>query len=96
MQYRTTIDPHGVLLFSCWLGINSGFYTTGEGVCYLNHLVIGQDVLKFTYSRVTNTPGRQQSKTLLLSRNVDQKSLDTEFSIAICLATNGNKIKTLF
>ena len=31
-----------------------------------------------------NTPGRRQSETLILSTNVDQKSLETEFSIAIC------------
>ena len=43
------------------------------------------------------TPGRRQSKTPTLSRNVDQKSLETEFSIAICRHT-GNKwqSKTLF
>ena len=29
------------------------------------------------------TPGRRQSKTLILSTKVDQKSLETEFSIAI-------------
>ena len=29
------------------------------------------------------TPGRRQSKTLILSTNVDQKSIETEFSIAI-------------
>ena len=33
------------------------------------------------------TPGRRQSKTLILSTNVDQKSLGTEFSIAICRPT---------
>ena len=44
----------------------------------------------------------RQSKTLILSTNVDQKSLETGFSIAICrpifrlpcvarLATNGNQ-----
>ena len=33
------------------------------------------------------TPGRLQSKTLILSTNVDQKSLETEFSIAICRPT---------
>ena len=34
----------------------------------------------------SNTPDRRQSKTLILSRNhfEDQKSLETEFSIAIC------------
>ena len=31
-----------------------------------------------------HTPGRRQSKTPILSRNVDQKSLETECSIAIC------------
>ena len=30
------------------------------------------------------TPNRRQSKTLILSANVDQKSLETEFSIVIC------------
>ena len=30
------------------------------------------------------TPGRRQSKTPILSRNVDQKSIETVFSIAIC------------
>ena len=29
------------------------------------------------------TPGRRQSRTLILSRNQDQNSLETEFSIAI-------------
>ena len=39
------------------------------------------------------TPGRRQSKTLLLSTNVDQKSLETEFSIAICRPT-GAKLQS--
>ena len=40
-----------------------------------------------------STPGRRQSKALKLSTNVDQKSLETEFSIAYVarLATNGNR-----
>ena len=37
-----------------------------------------------------NTPDWWQSKTLLLSTNVDQKSLETEFSLAIC-RLNGDK-----
>ena len=43
------------------------------------------------------TPGRRQLKTSILSTNVDQKSLETEFLIAICRPT-GNKwqSKTLF
>ena len=44
-----------------------------------------------------NTPDRQQSKTLILSTNIDQKLLETELLIAICCPT-GNKCqsKTLF
>ena len=43
------------------------------------------------------TPGRQQSKTFILSTNVDEKSFEIEFSIAVCCQT-GNKwqSKTLF
>ena len=40
------------------------------------------------------TLGGRQSKTRILSRNVDQKSIETVFSIAIfvaTLATNGNR-----
>ena len=36
-----------------------------------------------------NTLGRGQSKMPILSKNVDQKSLETKFSIAV--ATNGNQ-----
>ena len=43
------------------------------------------------------TLGKQQSKMLIPSTNVDQKSLETEFLIAIC-RPNGDKwqSKTLF
>ena len=43
------------------------------------------------------TPGRRQSKIPILSRYVDQKSIETVFSIAIC-SPIGNKwqSKTLF
>ena len=43
---------------------------------------------------LTQAPGRRQSKTLIVSTNVDPKSLETEFVIAIFvarLATNGNR-----
>ena len=44
-----------------------------------------------------NTPGRRQLKTPILLRNVDQKSLETEFSIAICRHTGDKwQSKTLF
>ena len=43
------------------------------------------------------TTDRQQSKTLILSTNVDQKSLETVFYIAICrLAGDKWQSKTLF
>ena len=43
------------------------------------------------------TPDRRQSKTLILSMNVDQKPLETEFLIAIC-RQSGDKwqSKTMF
>ena len=43
------------------------------------------------------TPGRRQSQTVIPSTNVDQKSLETEFSNAICRSI-GDKCqsKTLF
>ena len=40
-----------------------------------------------TFSVSMLTPGRRQSKTSILSTNVDQNSLETEFSIAICRQT---------
>ena len=43
------------------------------------------------------TPDRQQSKTLILSTNIDQKLLETEFLIAICRPTDDKwQSKTLF
>ena len=43
------------------------------------------------------TPGRRQSKTPILSRNVDQKLIETVFSIAICRHTGDKRqSKTLF
>ena len=52
---------------------------------------------KKTFNYYIHTPGRQQSKTPKLSRNVDKKWLETDFLIAICRHT-GNKwqSKTLF
>ena len=38
-------------------------------------------------SVTVDTPGRRVSKTLIPSTNVGQKSLETEFSIAICRPT---------
>ena len=43
------------------------------------------------------TPGRRYSKTPILSRNVDQQSIETVFSIAICRPTSDHwQSKTLF
>ena len=36
-----------------------------------------------------NHTGRRQSKMLIVSKNVDQNSLETEFLIAICRLTGG-------
>ena len=45
----------------------------------------------------SHTLGRWQSKTPILSRNVDKKSLETEFLIAICRHTDDKwQSKTLF
>ena len=42
------------------------------------------------------TTGRRQSKTSILSMNIDKKSLETEFSIAICHPTGDKwQLKTL-
>ena len=46
--------------------------------------------LSFNLHAFFPTPGRRQSKTPILSRNVDQTSLETEFSIAICRHTGDN------
>ena len=44
-----------------------------------------------------HTPCRRQSKTLILSTNIDQKSLETEFLITICRPTGDKwQSKTLF
>ena len=43
-----------------------------------------------------NTPVRRQSKTLILSTNVDQKSLETELSIAICRMAIENTVSSDF
>ena len=43
------------------------------------------------------TPGRRQSKTSIPSTNADKKSLETEFSIAICRPVGDKwQSKTLF
>ena len=48
-------------------------------------------------SQASTTPGRQQLKKNKLSTNVDKKSLETEFPIAICRLTGDKwQSKTLF
>ena len=46
--------------------------------------------LFITYRKCT--PDKRQSKTLILSTDVDQKSLETEFSIAIYFSLNWRQI----
>ena len=63
---------------------------------------IGQQTLYvcITFAENTDamiTPGRRQSKTSILSTNVNKNSLKTEFSIAICRPTGDKwQSKTLF
>ena len=52
---------------------------------------------KESLTLLITTPGRRQSKTFILSTNVDQKLSETEFSIAICrLIGDKWQLKTLF
>ena len=72
-----------------WAGL---FFTQGKNG--LAHSFSGEKTDGGKFRPVT--PGRRQSKMLILSTNVDKKLLETEFSIAICRRT-GNKwqLKTL-
>ena len=45
--------------------------------------------------QIMNTPDRRQSKMLILSKNIYQKSLETEFLNVICRVTNGNQKHTV-
>ena len=55
-----------------------------------------KSLMKISWIRI-NKPGRRQWKTLILSTNVDQKSLETGFSIAVCRPTGDKwQLKTLF
>ena len=52
---------------------------------------------QFLVNFASGKPGRRQSKTLILSTTVDQKSLETEFSIVICRPTGDKwQSETLF
>ena len=51
----------------------------------------------YTFTGNNTTHDRRQSKTIMLSSNEDQKSLETEFSIVICRPTGDKwQSKTLF
>ena len=53
--------------------------------------------MTLTICNSNTTSDRRQSKTSIQSTNVDQKSLETEFSIAICCPTGDNwQSQTLF
>ena len=60
--------------------------------------LIQSEIVSLKFKSKINTLGRWQSKTSLLSTNVDHTSLETAFSIAICRqsgdkwqSTNGNR-----
>ena len=58
---------------------------------------LGMDITRKATKRQVITPDRRQSKTPILSRNVDKKSIETVFSIAICSHTGDKRqSKTLF
>ena len=59
---------------------------TDKPICSLSRV----RVKRSSHANTKYTPDRRQSKTFILSMNVDKKSLETEFSIAICRPT-GNK-----
>ena len=64
-----------------------------------NNMLCFVYMLKSPSNTVTyiTTPSRRQSKALILSTNVDQKSLETKFLIAICHPTGDKwQPKTLF
>ena len=62
-----------------------------RGVLFCNHLAGEERAGFFT------TSDRRQSKTLILSTNVDQKSLETKLLIAICRPTGDKwQSKTMF
>ena len=61
--------------------------------------LLPKDTLLRTYLPLFTiiTSGRRQSKTPILSRKIDQKSIETEFLIVICRPTGDKwQLKTLF
>ena len=65
--------------------------------CKLFIVALVSDWFGYIFSRPINTSDRRQLKMLILSTNVDLRSLEIEFLIAVCCLT-GNKwqSKTLF
>ena len=53
---------------------------------------VARDALRYYTKRISSLiviiSDRRQSKTLILSMNVDQKSLETDFFVAICRPTS--------
>ena len=72
-----------------------------DGMCFKGTAVYlcKQIIYIFIFSKFPNTTTlvRRQSERLILSTNVDQKALETEFLIAICRSTGDKwRSKTLF
>ena len=97
--------PHGHILkrhvFSCrgpykyfTINLHLSMYSNKLVHCCIRILNL---MFNHCHRSLMDTPDRRQSKTLIVSTNVDQRSLETEFLIAICRPT-GNKwqSKTLF
>ena len=67
----------------------SNIHVSNEACSFL-HSIMWHNLIIHTALIVLNsfnTPGRRQSKTLILSTNVDKKSLEMKFSIVSCRPT---------
>ena len=66
------------------------FFKQNHEKCKLFQVALVSDCFGYMYSvglYSINTSDRRQSKTLILSTNVDLRSLETEFLIAVCRPT---------
>ena len=86
------------MIFEClnllWYFLLAIVFSMFCGVFSLQRFVF---LFCFIFQKTAYTPGRRQSKTPKLSRNADQKSIETVFSIVICRHIGDKwQSKTLF
>ena len=70
-------------LYQLWVGSDILFYQV-YSYYYSSPFLLKVFQLTVLFLICIFTPGRRQSKIVILLRNVDQKSLETEFLNAIC------------